>query len=555
MPATTQKKRRTKPDGNVGKKRIPTARNGKQLRVDDAHNTPADDSQGRKTKSHESPDSVEHENWPPDVIAFELPVERIAVVCNDRTVFDPAKLKQLAASIKSRGVIEPLVVSPGDVGPGVTVHRLIAGERRLRAAKLAGLKTVPVVVRDYDLKNIAVARLEENLQREDLNPIERATALRNLIDDHGMTQKEVAKLVGCTQAQISNAIGVLELPEIWQQWVAAGKLAATSVRPLRPWAKKRPQVLQQLVDDHASDIDEGKFELSDQRIGQAVENCTRPVRTAMFSEHFVPRKSDCHFRCSAKNKDEIADLDIEEVPNRWGMKEARAWNVDRWEERNKPAFEKRKKQYRDAQKKREAQSGGGSKSKGKNAAKATVNSFDLKRAVTDQIRAALLERLSFRTHKAKLPALLLYIGGCETGVAISEQISEQSDHGTTWLDPSSIASVLGKIDPKKLPSFAFGFVEKLIAAGAYEGVQDADELLAFATLCGIDLISDWKPSVEVLSVFPTERLAELLRDVCRMGDFDPTEWDSHESAVAILRDNWPPGTLCDEIKEAMGVQS
>ena len=124
-----------------------------------------------------------------------------------RSVFDEEKLSELADSIRSQGVVQPIVVRP--VGEGQ--YELIAGERRWRAAQIAGIEDIPAVIRDVpDEVSVAMA-LIENIQREDLNPLEEATALRRLIDDFQMTQQEAADAVGRSRPAVSNLLRLLEL--------------------------------------------------------------------------------------------------------------------------------------------------------------------------------------------------------------------------------------------------------------------------------------------------------------------------------------------------------
>ena len=124
-----------------------------------------------------------------------------------RSVFDEEKLSELADSIRSQGVVQPIVVRP----VGENEYELIAGERRWRAAQIAGIDDIPAVIRDVpDEVSVAMA-LIENIQREDLNPLEEATALRRLIDDFQMTQQEAADAVGRSRPAVSNLLRLLEL--------------------------------------------------------------------------------------------------------------------------------------------------------------------------------------------------------------------------------------------------------------------------------------------------------------------------------------------------------
>ena len=124
-----------------------------------------------------------------------------------RSVFDEEKLAELADSIRSQGVVQPVVVRP----VGDEQFELIAGERRWRAAQLAGIDDIPAVVRDVPDEVSLAMSLIENIQREDLNPLEEATALRRLIDDFQMTHQEAADAVGRSRAAVSNLLRLLEL--------------------------------------------------------------------------------------------------------------------------------------------------------------------------------------------------------------------------------------------------------------------------------------------------------------------------------------------------------
>ncbi len=124
-----------------------------------------------------------------------------------RSVFDEEKLSELADSIQAQGVVQPIVVRP--VGEGE--FELIAGERRWRAAQIAGIEDIPAVIRDVPDEASVAMSLIENIQREDLNPLEEATALRRLIDEFQMTHQQAAEAVGRSRAAVSNLLRLLEL--------------------------------------------------------------------------------------------------------------------------------------------------------------------------------------------------------------------------------------------------------------------------------------------------------------------------------------------------------
>jgi ParB family chromosome partitioning protein len=154
----------------------------------------------------------------------EVPVEHIRQNPRQpRTVFDPAALEDLAASINEHGIIQPLIVTQQDEG----VYELIAGERRWRAAKLAGMQRVPVIVRETTPQELLELALIENVQRADLNPIEEARAYQALVDDFGMSDNQVAKRVGVNnRVTIANTRRLLKLPEQAQDAILKNSITA-----------------------------------------------------------------------------------------------------------------------------------------------------------------------------------------------------------------------------------------------------------------------------------------------------------------------------------------
>lgn len=137
-----------------------------------------------------------------------------------RKAFDEEKLNELATSIKSYGIIQPIsVVKRGDF------YIIIAGERRYRAAQRAGLEKVPVIIRDYDEQKCQEVALIENLQREDLNPIEEALAYKDLITAFGITQEEIAEKFGKARSTITNVMRLLHLPKEVQELIREGKVS------------------------------------------------------------------------------------------------------------------------------------------------------------------------------------------------------------------------------------------------------------------------------------------------------------------------------------------
>lgn len=159
-----------------------------------------------------------------------VPIDRIIPNPRQpRTVMDREKLTELASSIKTHGLIQPLIVTETIEG-----FVLIAGERRWRASKLAGLVEVPVVVKETTPQNMLELALIENVQRADLNALEEANAYRQLIDEFGLTQEDVAERVGKARTTVTNLLRLLNLPENIQAAVVDGRISGAHARALLP---------------------------------------------------------------------------------------------------------------------------------------------------------------------------------------------------------------------------------------------------------------------------------------------------------------------------------
>lgn len=145
-----------------------------------------------------------------------------------RKYFDKAALEDLAASIAENGLLQPILVREY----GDSRYQIIAGERRFRASKLAGLSEIPAIILEKDDRKVAEIALIENIQREDLNPVEEAMAFRALIRDYDLTQEELSEKVGKSRSAIANTMRLLDLPEEILTMVASGELSAGHARTL-----------------------------------------------------------------------------------------------------------------------------------------------------------------------------------------------------------------------------------------------------------------------------------------------------------------------------------
>jgi ParB family chromosome partitioning protein len=150
-----------------------------------------------------------------------------------RTRMDPGSLEELAASIKAQGLIQPISVRP----VGANRYEIIAGERRWRAAQIAGLGEVPVLIRDIPDDAVLAMSLIENIQREDLNPLEEAAGLQRLIDEFSMTHQQAADAVGRSRSAATNLLRLLQLAKPAQDMLMAGDIEMGHARALLPLAK------------------------------------------------------------------------------------------------------------------------------------------------------------------------------------------------------------------------------------------------------------------------------------------------------------------------------
>ena len=193
-----------------------------------------------------------------------------------RKYFDKEALEQLAQSIAENGLLQPILVR--EYGDGR--YQIIAGERRFRASKLAGLSEIPAIVLDRDDKNAAQIALIENIQREDLNPLEEALAYKSLAEEYDMTQEELSQRVGKSRSAIANTVRLLDLPDEILTLVASRELSAGHARTLLGVENKDNMILlaQRAVEE----------ELSVRVLEELVKAINKPVKVKDEEEEVLP---------------------------------------------------------------------------------------------------------------------------------------------------------------------------------------------------------------------------------------------------------------------------
>ncbi len=212
------------------------------------------------------------------VSSVTLPLEDIVPNRDQpRKEFNEEALADLAASIAQHGVLQPLLVRPMPDG----TYQLVAGERRWRASRMAGLSEVPVVIREMTEQQAAELALIENLQREDLNPMEEALGYRRLMEEYGMTQEQAAQVVNKSRPAVANALRLLQLPQPVAEMVSAGVLSAGHARTVLAFAGEDMQIAAA-----TAAVDKGLSVRELERMAKAAKAEPKKPKSAPKREHF-----------------------------------------------------------------------------------------------------------------------------------------------------------------------------------------------------------------------------------------------------------------------------
>ena len=224
----------------------------------------------------------------PEAASFQLiPLSDILMNQDQpRRDFQEAKIEELAASIKENGILQPVVVKQIENGK----YRLICGERRFRAARLCGLNEIPAVVKDVAPERFLEWALVENIQREDLNPLEEAEAYRRLVEEQTLSQDEIAKRVGKDRSTVANMLRLLRLPQEVSQYVEQGRLTAGHARALLGLLtpEHQRQLAKRIVEEN----------LSVRQVEQIVNRSAAHKRRAKTARYLGPEIMDLENRLS-----------------------------------------------------------------------------------------------------------------------------------------------------------------------------------------------------------------------------------------------------------------
>ena len=255
-----------------------------------------------------------------DKIVEETPKEEIVEINLDelrsnpyqpRKVFDEEALNELASSIKEHGVFQPIIVKKSIKG-----YEIIAGERRAKASRIAGLSTIPAIVREFDDTEMMEIALLENLQREDLNPIEEANAYVKIMEAKSLTHEELAKVLGKSQSYVTNMIGILRLPEEVKTLVVDNKIPMSHARILSKMSDKDTiiKLAKRIIDESLS-----ARALEEIAKGDTIEKINKVERKVKdqdlkykYAEELLCEKLDSKVRVY-KNKIEVKFKDLDDL--------------------------------------------------------------------------------------------------------------------------------------------------------------------------------------------------------------------------------------------------
>ena len=218
-----------------------------------------------------------------------------------RMHFDEDKLKELADSIQANGVIQPLIVRESTNG-----YELVAGERRWRASRIAGLSTVPCIIRNFDDRQNAIVAIIENMQREDLNPIEEAKGLRSMTEKYGFTQEQVSQSLGRSRTYIANSIRLLKLPEEIQAYVSSGEMTAAHGRTIIniPDKNKQKEIADKIIRNDLS-------VRATEKLAERIKDELKPERKRRKKKADAELRSLIGTKVSIKGTEESGRIELE----------------------------------------------------------------------------------------------------------------------------------------------------------------------------------------------------------------------------------------------------
>jgi ParB/RepB/Spo0J family partition protein len=434
-----------------------------------------------------------------------VPIAHIAVLHNDRSYFDAEAITTLANSINARGLDNAITVRKLSEPQNGKFYELIAGERRLRACQQLASQMIRARIIDVDDQNADLIRIEENLLRRDLNEIELAKALQRYLERHGETQAAVGKHFDMTQAQVSNLLRLLTLPDYWQQQIASAHIPHTIARDvLLPWVSK-PPMLTRLIEPFDAALAAGQ-PLDRQQLQNCLQRIEAIWRQQLNDEVVEPHELTRQDTTSEHAKGKIVGRRIQIKPDS-----------------EKPTLPKSRKNP------------------------ATVKPISdcdeprLQRELCGQLLAVFVRVLNVKRHKHALPLLAFF--SCSYREPAEALFDD--DHFPTEFE------ILDTLSSKSTEQAQF-FYDVVVewTRHATHGCDNPAVIVRMGQFLPIDLLHDWHPTEEILDCFSDDQLQAFAHD-------HEIEWDQpRKSLIQCLFDVWPAGYCPVEVLKACGkVQS
>ena len=460
-------------------------------------------------------------NDPPSVRTVELDVALIAPSKhNPRSEFDEKQLRLLGQSLLEKQ-IEPIAVRPDGDG-----YELLWGERRWRAARLVKKPTLRAEIHDCTDQEAIFLRGEENERREAFNPIEQARWYQQLLDT-GMTQRDLAEKVGCEQAKISLAIGLLKLPEAWQRRIIARAITPTNTRALLVWLD-RPAVLTAVEKELAKrtklDLDTN---LSAKEFERLVEDAARAASRPMEKATWDGGPG-CHFTPTQKQR---AELDCQGVKRSWGGTETRAFNTKLWNQLNNAAkARKKEKQAAETKGKTVVARGNAAKPFG-------PNDWQVRGRIQAIMGCAIADRLKNSDQETALRVLLATVNDqAVCGLAAGP--------GKKWVDQAGVWQWVQSLDRSKLFASLLDIARNMLRDNCPLSIEILSDL---AYSVEVDPFDGWKPAQEDLDLYSIEALR-------KMPAAKASEYSGGDKAelIAAMIAHWTPGEVLEEFRPRLG---
>ncbi len=436
----------------------------------------------------------------PSVSLMMIPLSDIVPAQdNHRKTFDKAKLQELADSIKQHGILQPLLLrTRPDADPP---YEIIAGERRYRAAKLVGLDRVPAQIVEREGLQASLAMLEENIRREDLSPIERATAIRSLIDAHGLTQKEVGKMIGVTQGQVSNELRLLQLPPTLQQEVASGAIAPTLIRSVLPYTDL-PDVLETMTAQLLADGEPYTENHLQGCLNGAILAASRSMDfDSAWQAYQNPDTRKRHFKDVSPA--DLKRLDVRKIDavSTWAGRD-RTFNLELFDQLNAGPLAERKTNHTAWKAKNKVKMSSSKSGKSKSAVRFFENDYKLEDAIEESLSVLLAETLERQKDKSSVFRFLLAFAA----VMQEGEISDQLCGKRLWVNEATrgvIDSLTGSVADMQATFRA------ACTASIRKIALSVEDACAFSAVLGIDLRQRWTVTPEVLAVLTDAGRAEF----------------------------------------------